>query len=708
MHRALSKKDLKTDISMDCFQQSSIGVLQLDHNLNCVDANPYAQELTCDNPEHNDVVTLSVNFRAAITPHIEHLLDSSQTSISTHILLPQQNDQPILLKTELARVNSAIDKHNRIFITLRNSSRSAQLAKELRVFRNAVENTGSAVVITNNRGEIEYANNRFSEITGYSFSEIKGKRPSFLRSDKTSDETYDELWSTVLNHNKWHGTLLNKRKNGTTYWSLQNISPIHDELGNIINFVSVSEDISLIKEHDEQMEKMAYFDPLTNLGNRRSFRRTLNQYLDSPQEQGLHALLLLDLDHFKQINDTMGHEAGDALLNTVASRLNFCTKNNTSVFRLGGDEFTIIFRSCDSKDLIIQRVNEVLNLLSQPVQIGNHEVSITVSIGITLIGLDSHDASDLLRNADLAMYHAKRSGRNTFAFYETQMDYDAQRTRSIEHDLRNALSGNQLKLVYQPQINADDGKITAIEALIRWQHPINGNISPVDFIPHAEETGLIIPIGRWVMLEACKAAQSLQNLGLPSIKVCVNLSARQFDDPALIEHIEEALQLSGLSPEWLELELTESMLMRDIPQAIETLNLIKAMGISLAIDDFGTGYSSLSYLKKMPVDLLKIDRSFLHEIPTDKDNMAITSTIIAMTKQLGLNVIAEGVETEEQMRFLKTSQCNLMQGFLISKPVSLEEFSDSYQSCQHYCGACKQQTNCTLTNQKKYQQNLFN
>lgn len=699
MYKKTLLKDQTDSISIAWFSQSSIGVLQLDHNLRCIEANPYAEELIWNRASTAVSDQLPADFLAAITPHVEHLYTQHSQAASTHILLSQIDDQPILLKTELSLANTPLGQQ-RIFITLRNSSRSAQLARELRVFRNAVENTGSAVVITNNRGEIEYANGRFSEITGYSFSDIKGKRPSFLRSEKTSDETYKELWGTVLNNNKWRGTLLNKRKNGSTYWSLQNISPIHDELGNIINFVSVSEDISHIKEHDEQMEKMAYFDPLTNLGNRRSFRRTLDQYLQSPQEQGLNALLLLDLDHFKQINDTMGHEAGDALLNAVAGRLNFCTRNQTSVFRLGGDEFTIIFRNCTDKSLIIQRVTEVLNLLSQPVQIDSHEVSITVSIGITLIGTDSNDASDLLRNADLAMYHAKRSGRNTFAFYEAQMDQEAQRTRSIEHDLRNALPGNQLKIVYQPQINATDGKITAIEALLRWEHPINGKISPVDFIPHAEETGLIIPIGRWVMLEACQAAQSLQDAGLPPIKVCVNLSARQFDDPTLIDHIQEAIEQSGLAPKWLELELTESVLMRDMQRAIDTLNSIKMMGIGLAIDDFGTGYSSLSYLKKMPVDLLKIDRSFLQDIPHDRDNMAITSTIIAMAKQLGLNVIAEGVETKEQMDFLKKNQCNMMQGFLISKPVTLEDFKHDYQSCQYFCGACDHKTACTLPHKK--------
>lgn len=675
----------ESSIPLDWFNQSSVGVLLLDKELLCIESNPYATELIWTRLVLNATEQLPEDFKLELLKQLNKL-NPQRNAYSTYLLLPTLDDRELLLKVEINRPNAQHEGSPYLFLTIRNASKNAHLAKELKVFRNAVENTGSAVLITDNKGDIEYSNQSFSDITGYSFDEIKGRNPSFLGSGETPRSTYQNLWSTLFGHQKWSGTLLNKRKNGTCYWSLQNISPIHDELGNITNFVSVSEDISQIKEHDQQMEKMAYFDPLTDLGNRRNFKRTLQQYLDLPDEKqtDLNALLLLDLDHFKQINDTMGHEAGDALLNTIASRLNFCLQNKTAVFRLGGDEFTIILRNFENRKLIVNRVNEILNLLAQPIQIGVHEVMITVSIGITLIGIDSHDASDLLRNADLAMYYSKKAGRNTFSFYKKHMDDVAQRTLSIEHDLRNALSNKQLSLNYQPQIDAQDGRITAIEALLRWNHPIDGEISPVDFIPHAEETGLIIPIGRWVLLKACKDAQQLQLSGLPAIKVCINLSARQFDDPTLIEHIRDALDQSGLDAKWLELEITESMLMRDFKRAIDTLNRIKEMGISLAIDDFGTGYSSLSHLKKMPVDLLKIDRSFLHDIPQDNDNMAITSTIIAMTKQLGLGVVAEGVETEDQILFLQKNNCVTMQGFLISRPVSFERFSKEYGSNQYF------------------------
>lgn len=685
-------KDRLTGSLIDYLQHSSVGLLLLNRDFSCLESNLAARELVWARIGETCGATLPEDFQQTITHHCQKVLKTGD-SCETHLILLDQQQESLILKAELSLTEDN-QQNAHILITLQNASRSAQQARELKLFRNAVENTGSAVVITDKTGRIQYANNRFSEISGYSFEEIKGQRPSILRSEKTSESTYKDLWDTILNHQKWRGTLYNRRKNGSHYWALQNISPIHDELGNIINFVSVSEDISQIKEHDELMEKLAYFDPLTDLGNRRSFRRALEEQLNNPQHRGLNALLLLDLDHFKQINDTLGHEAGDSLLTTIANRLNFCTNENASVFRLGGDEFTVVLRQCDNRDEIIRQTEEILGLLSQSVQIGPHDIRVTVSIGITLIGRDSYDASDLLRNADLAMYYAKRKGRNTFAFYAEHMDEEAQRNRNIEHDLRNALDNEQLYLVYQPQIDSRSGETIAMEALLRWNHPLQGEVSPANFIPHAEETGLIVPIGRWVLETACQAAVDIQRQGLPPLKVCVNLSTRQFDDPQLILHIREVLSKTGLEPQWLELEITESMLMQDIHAAIDTLEKIKEMGISLAIDDFGTGYSSLNYLKRMPVDILKIDRSFVHEIPEDKDNMAITSTIIAMSRQLGLLVVAEGVEHDDQMTFLRDHGCHVQQGFLISRPLPINNFLQHYQSCKRMCSHCPESNSC--------------
>ncbi|MBY4676477.1 putative bifunctional diguanylate cyclase/phosphodiesterase [Marinobacterium arenosum] len=554
---------------------------------------------------------------------------------------------------------------------------------ELKKLFQAVESSGSAVVITDARGRIEYANSRFTDITGYHLDEVRGQTPAILRSENTSDSTYRELWGNLKAGQKWRGTLYNRRKNGTHYWALQSISPIHDERGTLVNIVSVSEDITAMKDHERQMEQLAYFDPLTQLGNRRNFREKLSEVLHQPCEN-YQALLLLDLDEFKQINDTLGHDAGDTLLTTIANRLRFCIEAPSTVYRLGGDEFTVILRDLPTLEGLKHKAQQVIDLLAQPMRIGTRELRITVSIGITLIHLDSTDSSALLRNADLAMYAAKERGRNNFQFFSPDMNVEARRSMTLEHDLRNAIEQHQLYLVYQPQVSLQSGRVQALEALIRWRHPTEGVVAPNDFIPKAEQTGLIKPIGRWVLEQACHSARQIQQLGLPPLKMSVNLSARQFDDEQLVDQISEILDQTGLEPRYLELEITEGVLMDNLQQAARILQRLRAMGIRIAIDDFGTGYSSLNYLKKMPVDVLKIDRSFVMEIPAEKDDMAITTTIITMAGQLGLSVVAEGIETREQLAFLQQQQCATGQGFLFSPPVSLEQFLTGYRAGQDY------------------------
>jgi len=548
---------------------------------------------------------------------------------------------------------------------------------ELKKMYQAVESSGSAVVITDSRGIIEYANTRFTDITGYLPDEVIGQTPALLRSEDTPDSTYKELWGSLAAGQKWRGSLYNRRKNGTHYWALQSISPVHDDLGNLVNIVSVSEDITAMKEHERQMEQLAYFDPLTQLGNRRNFREKLDEVISMPGER-YQALLLLDLDGFKQINDSMGHEAGDNLLITIAKRLRYAVEAPSTVYRLGGDEFTVILRNVPSLDALRQRVGELIELLSQPMRLGTRDIKVTVSIGITLINMDSSDSSSLLRNADLAMYSAKEKGRNTYQFYDPQMNIAARRAMTLELDLRIALEQSQFHLMYQPQISLETGELLGMEALIRWRHPESGMISPAEFIPKAEETGLIVPIGLWVLEEACRAAKKIQTLGLPPIKVAVNLSARQFDT-RLVDTVARVLKETGLAAQYLELEITEGVLMDNLQLAMGTLQELRDMGITLAIDDFGTGYSSLSYLKKMPVDILKIDRSFVQDIPDDPDDAAITTTIISMARQLGLSVIAEGIETSDQMEFLQQHTCVIGQGFLFSPPLPLPELIETHQ-----------------------------
>ena len=540
---------------------------------------------------------------------------------------------------------------------------------ELKKLSYAVENSGSAVLITNAEGLIEYTNPRFSEVTGYSPLELIGKKPSLLRSDQTSDHIYKGLWHNILSGKQWRNTLLNRRKDGSEYWSFQSISPIYDQNDTLVNIVSVSDDISHIKEHERQMEQLAYFDPLTALGNRRRFRDDLDNLIHKPAEQ-VSALLLLDLDHFKQINDTLGHDTGDELLMAIANRLRFCTSEASSVYRLGGDEFTVLVHTADSTEDLVTLTTEILSLLGQPLHIGPHEIQATVSIGITLIHTDGDDASGLLKNADLAMYEAKRSGRNTFAFFHPKMDLEAKRALSLELDLRHAIDHEALHLLYQPIMDLRTGRVVAVEALCRWCHLLDGDIEPSEFIEKAEETGLILPLGRWVIKEALAMLIRLLNNQLPTINLSINLSTRQLEDPLLIPTFKALIEEHPSIKPNLTLEITEGVLLQNPQQSTDTLHALKQLGISLAIDDFGTGFSSLNYLKKMPVDILKIDKSFIADLPHDEDSAAITETIIAMAERLQLTPLAEGIETLEQKQFLISKQCFLGQGFLYSKAIT--------------------------------------
>jgi len=685
------------DASFEALRSSCFGVCCLDQDGQILKVNAaFSSMLEC----HSEQLLSRTIFefsdpqeRSLIQQRIRELFGHQKNGYELQRTFISQNHQAI--RTQLSATSIRDAQHNTVAILMVviDISASLQREHELKILSSAVENSGSAVCITDARGRIEYVNPRFCDMTGYSIDEVLGQTPRILKSDRTSQNTYQELWSTVLNHQKWRGSLYNRRKNGSHYWALQSISPVHDEQGNLVNIVSVSEDISQLKEHEQQMEKLAFFDPLTNLGNRRNFRQQLERVLDTPSE-GYNALLLLDLDHFKQINDTLGHEAGDVLLKTIANRLRFCLPDSNAVFRLGGDEFTVIIEGVSAPAMLHRHASELISLLSQPLQLGPHEMLVTVSIGITLIGLDANDVSGLLRNADLAMYQAKRKGRNTYKFFAPEMNLEAKKALTMDHDLRQALENNGFELHYQPQICLRTGRLITIEALLRWPHPIQGSISPVEFIPKAEETGLIVPIGAWVLREACRSVAHLHKNGLEGLRVAVNISARQFEDSSLLSTIEQALLASGLPAHCLELEITEGVLMSNPDHCVEILRRIKRLGVSLSLDDFGTGYSSLAYLKKMPVDLLKIDRSFVQDLPADSDDIAITSTIIAMASQLGLEVVAEGIETRAQLEFLTQQGCEYGQGYLLSQPMPLEALQDTYKDCQTDCRLCDHVQSC--------------
>ena len=588
------------------------------------------------------------------------------------IELELQSSQALLEEKVRARTQELVDANAALAQEIEERK---QVNSTLKKFSSAVEKSGSVVVITDRTGTIQYVNPQFIATTGYSAEEAMGKTPRILKSGETPMSVYRELWQTILSGNHWHGELHNRRKSGEYYWSYLSISPIADDSDEITHFVAVSEDVTELKSAQHEMEKLALFDALTSLPNRRLFRDRLEKALEYNQRaQKKLAIIFIDLDNFKQINDTLGHDCGDRLLITVSRRLRSELRLEDTVARLGGDEFTVLLSDLHSTADVRLVSQKLLSAIRRPIIIDGHEINVTCSLGITIAPNDSGDAGILMKNADLAMYKAKESGRNTLRFFTESMDREISNRVKMEKELKLALQEKQFELYFQPQINLATGKIIGCEALLRWNHPTKGLTFPGEFISVAEDSGIIILIGEWVINEACRVAKQINQDRSDPIRVSVNLSAHQFQDPTLPSKVSQIIEEVGVNSQLLELEITETVLMTDTKLASSLLDGLKDLGVSLAIDDFGTGYSSLSYLKRFPVDTLKIDRSFVMDIPRDSNDMAITAAVLAMAKQLRLSVIAEGIETERQLAFLHEHACEGGQGYLFSRPVPIDQF----------------------------------
>ncbi|RCX26374.1 PAS domain S-box protein [Thioalbus denitrificans] len=552
--------------------------------------------------------------------------------------------------------------------------------EQLRLAARVFESTNEGVVVTDTDGIILTVNNAFERITGYGAAEVKGQNPRILKSDRHDELFYRTLWENILTTGQWQGEIWNRRKSGEIYPEWLTISAVRDTAGETTHFVGVFADISAIKESEQQLEHLAHHDPLTGLPNRLLFNARLAHALQrARREQSQVAVLFLDLDRFKNVNDSLGHPAGDRLIQAVAGRLVGCVRDQDTVARLGGDEITIIAEDIRHSRDAAAVAQKVLEAFARPFALDDQEVYITASMGVSLFPDDGGEVATLVKNADAAMYRAKAQGRNNYQFYTAELTTMAFERLALESSLRRALERGELVLHYQPQVACGDGRITGLEALVRWRHPEMGLVAPGRFIPIAEETGLIIPLGAWVLEAACRQAHVWHTAGHPGLTLSVNLSARQFQQPDLVETVERILAETGLEAGTLELELTESAFTDNAEEAVRSLHRLKALGVTLAIDDFGTGYSSLSQIKQFPIDRLKIDKSFVDDIPHDADDMTITRAIIALGRSLQMEVVAEGVETEAQRAFLEAEGCDTLQGFLFSTPVPAEAFGELLQ-----------------------------
>lgn len=559
--------------------------------------------------------------------------------------------------------------------TILDISERKRAEKELQKLSLAVEQSPASVMITDLCGNIEYVNPKFTRVTGYSLAEVQGINPRFLKSGSMSSDQYRELWETLAAGEEWHGDFHNRKKDGSLFWERASISPVRDSSGDITHYVAVKEDITDRKQYEQQLEYLATHDELTGLANRALLLDRLNQAMHyADRSQRPIAVLLLDLDRFKIVNDSLGHAAGDRLLCCVAKRIQKEVRETDTVARLGGDEFVVLLTDLADEDDVGRIANKILLALCDPIQLDGHQISLTGSLGVSLYPADGDEAEGLIRNSDLAMYRAKHE-QSRFSFYSPEMDRKAQDALEFENALRQAIQRNEFFLEYQPKVNLRNGRTVGCEALVRWNHPQRGLISPAEFIPLAEETGLIEALGAWVLHEACRQNLAWQEEGLRPLRIAVNLSARQFHKKDLVQQVRKILDETGLAPQWLELELTESMLMHNPDEAVIQMQTLRDLGISLSLDDFGTGYSSLAYLSRFTIDSLKIDRLFVKDIDVNPNSAMIATSIISLAHRMRLKVVAEGVETLSQRNFLQKNGCDQMQGYLFSRPLAAEQFA---------------------------------
>ena len=619
-------------------------------------------------------------FRHLVTRHLADMADYTRDLSLRNLARPLELDRPdtpAYQRDELGMVTEAINQMRERLID--DVTRRERDEAEIRKFSKAIDQSPSSVLICDRQWRIEYANRKFSQLTGNSPSEIIGKHPSSLIDPGVDSHEARQLWKSirlqVQRVGVWQGEVNSTRKNGERYWEQLVVTPIKDNNGESTGYLILGEDISIRKRYEQQLLRQANYDILTGLPNRMLALDRLKLALaQARRDESKVGVMFLDLDNFKHINDTLGHDAGDTLLIEAARRISSCLRGTSTVARLGGDEFLVVLPGLNGPDASSQVAERILKTFAPPFMLSGQEVFVTTSIGIATFPDDSDNSGTLLQHADAAMYEAKHKGKSAYARFTPEMSEVSHERLQMESHMRKALELGEFELYFQPIVDTASGGLVAAEALLRWNNPAMGMVMPDRFIPLAEETGLIIPIGEWVIKEACQAAYCWQAMTGREISIAVNVSPRQFRDPGFTDAIMRALNDSNLRPELLELEITERLILDNSIETADILKQLDKVGIRLSVDDFGTGYSALSYLKSYPFDTLKIDKSFVQDVLKENEDASLVRAIINMAHSLGLKVVAEGVEEEDQTHFLKAEHCDYSQGYFYSRPLPEQDF----------------------------------
>jgi diguanylate cyclase (GGDEF)-like protein/PAS domain S-box-containing protein len=615
-------------------------------------------------PEMNGIEVLQHLRANPETTHIPVIFVSADTSEQTQLdgLSLGADDyltKPVVISILLVRVKNILER------------KRAQA--QLRLASHVFDHSGEAIIVSDSENKIISVNPAFTRITGYELDEVFGKNPRFLSSGRTTKKEYESMWQTIQTQSFWQGEMWDRHKDGRIYPKLLIISVVRNQHGNIDYYIGSFTDITEQKVVEERIQHIAHHDPLTQLPNRLYLQVSLQQFLTMAHRNNEEvALMFIDLDRFKTINDTLGHHIGDGLLIEVANRLKATVRESDVVARLGGDEFVIALMGKNIAHFAATISEKILHDLSQTCVIENNSLHTTPSIGVAIYPQDGDCPESLMKNADSAMYHAKSSGRNNVQYFSKITQKDNSELLSLEHELYEAVKKEQFYLHYQPQIDSATRKIVGVEALLRWNHPTLGNVPPDKFIPLAEETGLILKLGEWVLNTACRQLHEWKKQGV-SVRMAVNLSMHQLRSPTLVDLVSRILAENELEHGDLELEITESVAMNEPDKVIELLNQLRAIGAELAIDDFGTGYSSLAYLKLLPIQRLKIDKSFVDDIENGGNDGAICNACIALAHALGIEIVAEGVETQGQFNFLVSSGSQIIQGYFFHKPMLAQD-----------------------------------